>query len=378
MVAATDTGDQSHAAVIRVLATVCDTAAIFVLAFLVLSRLFYARFHLSREFEFDRVALIVIAIGLLFVARLARRLNPRLLLAATIGLVVTAVGLAGLIVGSIDVANAVKQAGMHFVLRQHLPDIAAPDERFGYHLRPNARDHQREPDYDVTYTVDASGRRVTPTPERPRATVAFVGDSFTFGDGVEDNQTYSWLLGAEHWHDVKVIDAGVSGWGITQAYLTISDLLDTKPSPSVFVYQMIPDDIYRSYLRSPVTTGVTRRLEFVDGRFEMRNAPTTSPAITPELVEREIGLAVDLIRGMHRMCEQHGVPFAVLLLQDQGNYPASLTYALGEDRITVVDLTRLRYERFTHDYHPNAADHRRIADAIDASAIRHLVDAAVQ
>jgi len=81
---------------------------------------------------------------------------------------------------------------------------------------------------------------------------------------------------------------------------------------------------------------------------------------------------------MHRTCEQHHVPFAVLLLQDHGNYPPELAHALGEDRITIVDLTRLRYERFTHDYHPNAADHRRIANAIDASAIRHLVDAAVQ
>jgi hypothetical protein len=106
-----------------------------------------------------------------------------------------------------------------------------------------------------------------------------------------------------------VIDAGVSGWGFTQAYLAIGDLLGTKPSPSVFVYQMIPDDIYRSYLRAPVTTGVTRRLEFVDGRLEMRDAPKTSPEITPALVDREIRLAADLILGMHRMCDQHHVPF---------------------------------------------------------------------
>lgn len=376
MLAATDTGDEHHAVVARVLAVACDTVAIVVLAFLVVSRLFYTRFHLSREFEFDRVALIVIAIGLLLFGRMGRRLNIRLMLAGTVVLVLSALGTIALIWRSVDVATVVKQFGVHAVLRQHTPDIAAADERYGYRLRPNARDHQREPDYDVTYTVDATGHRVTPTPDRPRTTVAFVGDSFTFGDGVEDNQTYSWLLGAEHWRDVKVINAGVSGWGITQSYLTIGDLLDTKPAPSVFVYQMIPDDIFRSYLRTPVTTGVTRRLEFVDGRFEMRDAPRISPEITPALVEREVRLAIDLILGMHRMCELRHVPFAVLLLQDHGAYPPDLVHAIGEDHITTVDLTRLRYERFTHDYHPDAADHRRIADAIDSSAIRHLVDAA--
>lgn len=376
MFAATDTGDERHAAVVRVLAAACDTVAIAVLAFLVVSRLFYTRFHLSREFEFDRVALIVMAIGLLVFGRIGRRLNVRLMLAGTVLLVVSAFGTVALIWRSVDVATVVRQFVVRTVLRQHAPDIAVPDERYGYRLRPNARDHQREPDYDVMYTVDASGHRVTPTPDQPRTTVAFVGDSFTFGDGVEDNQTYSWLLGAEHWRDVKVINAGVSGWGVTQAYLAIGDLLDTKPAPSVFVYQMIPDDIFRSYLRTPVTTGVTRRLEFVDGRFEMRDAPKTSPEITPALVEREVRLTTDLILGMHRMCDERHVPFAVLLLQDHGTYPPDLIHAIGEDYIPTVDLTRLRYGRFTHDYHPDAADHRRIADAIDSSAIRHLVDAA--
>jgi hypothetical protein len=38
-----------------------------------------------------------------------------------------------------------------------------------------------------------------------------------------------------------------------------------------------------------------------------------------------------------------------------------------------VDLTRIRYERFAHDPHPNAADHRRMADAISRSVIADML-----
>ena len=361
--------------VIRVLGAVCDTSAILLLGFLIASRLFYTQFNLTRAFEFDRVLLIALAIVLLLLARAAPRLDARLLLAATMLAVSAGVAITVLILRSVDVAGVVKTGGMKLVIRQHDADIARPDERYGYVLRPNARDHQREPDYDVTYTVDAAGRRVTPSPPHPRTTIAFVGDSFTFGNGVQDTETYTSLLGSEYWRDVKVINAGVSGWGMTQAYLTIADMLASSAPPAAIVYQMIPDDIYRSYLREPVTTGVRRRLEFVDGRFVQRDVPKSTPAITPDLVEKEIQLARDLLISMQRACEQHHVPFAVLLLLDNGSYPPTLMETLGEHQMTVVDLTRIRYERFTHDYHPNAADHRRIAAAIASSAIAGMVGA---
>ena len=375
MAASLDADGGQQAGIVRFLAIVCDSVAIVVLAFIVGSRLFYTRLHLTRQFELDRVALIALAIGLLLLARASQRLAARVVLAGTIVLTLTSVGTVVLIMRSVDVASAVQQILVRSVLRQHTPDIAVRDERYGYVLRPNAHDRERQPDFDVMYTVDATGHRVTPSPEQPRATVAFVGDSFTFGDGVEDTQTYSWLLGTQ-WSDVKVVNAGVSGWGITQGYLAIADLLASTTPPSVIVYEMIPDDIYRSYLRTPVTTGVRRRLEFVNGRFEMREAPATTPAITQDLEEKEIALARDLIVQMQVECERHHVPFAVLLLVDRGVYPPELVHALGEHHIPTVDLTRIRYERFTHDYHPNAADHRRIADAIKSSSIGALIDVA--
>jgi lysophospholipase L1-like esterase len=364
--------DHRHA-VVRVLAAGCDAAAIALLAFLIVSRLFYERFHMTREFEFDRVLLIGLAIALVVLARLARHLDVRLLLAATTLTITAGAALAIAIVRSTDVAGTVKSAIFAVVVREHDPDIAKPDERYGYVLRPNARDRHRSADFDVMYTIDADGWRVTRAPAQPRETIVFVGDSFTFGTGVEDNQSFSSLLGAEYWTDVKVVNAGVGGWGVTQGYLAIADLLAKAP-PTAIVYQMIPDDIYRSYLRTPVTTGVRRRLEFVGGRLEMRDVtPGPAATVTPELVGREVRMAIDLLLAMQALCAKHHVPFAVLLLLDQGSYPTEIGYALGEHHFQTVVPTGLRYERFTHDYHPNPADHRRIAAAIASSTIGEMV-----
>lgn len=362
--------ERDRAAVARILAAICDVTAVALLAFLIVSRLFYARFHMTREFEFDRLSLIGLSGGLIVWSRLARYLDARVVLAGATLMIAAGGGMALAVARSVDVAAAVKSAVVSTVRRPHEPSIATPDERYGYVLRPNARDYHREADFSVTYTVDAGGRRLTPAPANPRATVVFVGDSFTFGTGVEDHETYSWLLGSEHWRGAKVVNAGVGGWGITQGYLAIDDLLSAQPLPTAIVYQMIPDDIFRSYLRSPVTTGVRRRLEFVDGAFVVRDVqPGAAPAITPELVEREIRLARDLLLGMQARCAQRHVPFGVLLLADRGRYPPELVYALGAHRVPLVDLTGILYERFEHDYHPNAADHRRIADAVAASPV---------
>ena len=56
-------------------------------------------------------------------------------------------------------------------------------------LTPGRR--ERHADFDVTYGVDRRGRRWTcPPPDAPRRTVAIIGDSFAFGQGVSDRDHF--------------------------------------------------------------------------------------------------------------------------------------------------------------------------------------------
>jgi lysophospholipase L1-like esterase len=338
-------------------ARIADTIAIALLAYFVASK---------RDVP-HVIQLVGIATLLLIAARLARRVSPRwLLLTVTMLSCAAAVFVAA--EWSARAAHAVRIVS-RLMIREHEPVATArTDERYGWVLKPNSRDRHRDRDYDVTYTIDADGRRVTPSPPHPRARIVFVGDSFTFGHGVEDDETFPARLGAA-WPDVKVVNAGVNGWGLTQAYLAILDLLEGPPPPDAVVLVMIPDDQQRSYLREPIVAGVDRRLEFVDGQLTWIRSSEAVPKLTAELLEKEVRMNRDVTAGMKRACDGRHVPFAVVLLSEDGGYEPDFVYGLAQSGIPLVDLSRLAYERFPHDPHPTATGQRQIAEAIAASPI---------
>ena len=92
--------------------------------------------------------------------------------------------------------------------------------------------------YTATYTIGPDGFRETPqygwTPQnaltsaRPR--MNFLGDSFTFGEGLNDNQTMEYFFGGlseKQGQAVWVKNYGVHGWGIHQALAILQSDLDT-------------------------------------------------------------------------------------------------------------------------------------------------------
>ncbi len=67
--------------------------------------------------------------------------------------------------------------------------------------------------YDVLYTINAAGRRVTP--EQPAAPnlVAFFGCSYTFGEGLNDGETFAWKTAEALGPRYQVVNFGFSGYG---------------------------------------------------------------------------------------------------------------------------------------------------------------------
>lgn len=80
-----------------------------------------------------------------------------------------------------------------------------------------------------------------------------VGDSFTFGDQVSDDET--WPAGLEKLADTRVINGGVFGYGIDQAYLRMLSLA-SKYRPDIVIFSFIPNDIRRVELS--VRTSATK------------------------------------------------------------------------------------------------------------------------
>lgn len=75
--------------------------------------------------------------------------------------------------------------------------------------------------YDVNYSIGADGFRLTPQFEgKPKRSFNFLGDSFTFGEGVQDQETMAYFVGEESRKSGKQITVknfGMSGGGIHQA-----------------------------------------------------------------------------------------------------------------------------------------------------------------
>ncbi len=364
------------------LTAACDAVSIGLLVYLVASRIFYSELHLDQTFGVDRMALVAIVAGFVLLRRLAGRLDPRLTLTALTILSVAGGGIALLPVVGVNLVDRIRtvadpfKAGLFsIVYRTRQPAaIHRLDDRYGYVHVPSASDWERGRGFTATYTIDADGHRATPGPASPQRTVVFLGDSMTFGWGVEDDETYPYVLATEHWTDLRVVNAAVDGWGLTQCYLALRDLLTHPPFPDAVVLAIVPDDLRRSHLRPPLIRGQQRRLEWIDGAFVSRDLRDGLRDLneTPELAEREAALARKTIEAMIVDAHAKGVAFGLVLLADGGSFPPDVIYTIGRAKLTAVDLTRLGHATLPDGIHPDPSGHRAIAAAIAESSLTHL------
>ena len=79
--------------------------------------------------------------------------------------------------------------------------------------------------YDVIYNIDSLGNRNTPSPSDltpdKNNSVLFLGDSFTFGEGLNDNETLSFYF--QKLSKRASLNAGMHGYGAHQALMILFD-----------------------------------------------------------------------------------------------------------------------------------------------------------
>jgi len=100
------------------------------------------------------------------------------------------------------------------------PDWYPYDPILQYRLRPNTTVKARatwhgQLLYDVTYHIDAAGGRVTPGSIDTGPTYVFMGDSYAFAEGVNDDETAASLFAQRLKPPAHVVNFGVPGWGAT-------------------------------------------------------------------------------------------------------------------------------------------------------------------
>jgi hypothetical protein len=130
---------------------------------------------------------------------------------------------------AVDLATFVKQGG---------------DPVLGWESRgPAVRQAANCRGSQKTYTYNENGARVYAGFRSETAEIVVVGDSYTNGDEVNDDDTY-----AAHLADilrVSVANQGVSGYGPTQAFLNLKKTLGLYPKARIAILAIMYENLYR-------------------------------------------------------------------------------------------------------------------------------------
>jgi hypothetical protein len=134
------------------------------------------------------------------------------------------------------------------LMRRNYP--AERHEVLGY--VPRAGFASRDNHWGTQVSIDADGMRRNGTgpPPASEQVIAAVGDSFTFGDEVDDDE--SWPAYLERELQMPVKNGGVFGYSLAQAVLRAEDMLQRFPVATVVV-SFIPDDLVRCEFRRRYT-----------------------------------------------------------------------------------------------------------------------------
>ena len=123
---------------------------------------------------------------------------------------------------------------------------ATYDAGVGWKLPPNDSIRETKSEYSVSYGTNAQGFRTARDLDVEDVTdrVVFLGDSFTFGSGVEDYETFAVRLEARL-EDGVVYNLGIGGYGIDQMALALEHY-GLRTDPTQVVLMFIRNDLDRT------------------------------------------------------------------------------------------------------------------------------------
>ena len=251
--------------------------------------------------------------------------------------------------------------------------------------------------HDVTYRIDRQGLRRSPNwRSDDHKAVACFGGSFTFGHGVQDEETWPYRIGVRTGGSFRVYNFGFGGYGAHQMLAALEQgVVDTvlEEAPQYAVYLAISDHIRRvagerewDEHGPKYTLGDDGRVT-LDGRFsdhrwfpkkwqsKLRRsyfADRVLGTVDVSVDSQDVALYVAVVAAARTVFEQRyaGSQFHILLW-DSGTWPYKQEVLRRlEDRhlrvhlisaiIPDVESNPARYI-LKHDGHPNRLAYDRIA-----------------
>ena len=126
--------------------------------------------------------------------------------------------------------------------------IFIQDNHLGWKPKANSiRNAISKGNFDVLYEIDQDGFRKINNTEKPDFSIYFFGDSFTFGNGVSNKDSFPAIIKGKYVKDnINVYNAGVSGYGIVQMFQRFLNIEYRIKPGDLIVFTPLADDIRRN------------------------------------------------------------------------------------------------------------------------------------
>ena len=172
--------------------------------------------------------------------------------------------------------------GYYFRLIQNQsmdPGLIQYHAQLGWNLAPNWSGRHQHYDYDVTYSTGGNSFRNQTQPNNAalvdRPSVAVLGDSFTFGLGVNDAETFVSQLNAGTETGPVFTNYAIPGTSTDQQLLLMQSLLARNAPDQVLLVVYLPNDILDNTLEYPLQAEQAKPIFKLDGsgNLELENTP---------------------------------------------------------------------------------------------------------
>ncbi|MCT4560363.1 MAG: hypothetical protein N4A41_03220 [Crocinitomicaceae bacterium] len=230
-------------------------------------------------------------------------------------------------------------------------------------------------------------------------TVAMLGCSFTYGYGVNDDETFTAIL-QEHLPEFRFLNFGVPGYGTVQASMQLRTLLSAQQVETVVLHfssMHFMRNVLSQQYRSNLKIGYQRSSKDVDAGMRVARFPYKKECNDPIRYEgwesmytnwpgrswlasvnafqtfydrtvdpeKEIEITACLIEEMAALCAEKEVRFIVACL-DKTPETENLKKLVTVEWLDInFDFSSKKLTHLPHDSHPNSQGHALIAQRLE-------------
>lgn len=321
-----------------------------------------------------------------------------------------------LAVGSLTFTVIVLELSLRFV--GFVPEVIPPylyknSPLTGWKLRSNYNKTILSQDGYVTYAINEQAIRspkvFSRQPEPTARRIFLIGDSFTFGQGIDEQYTFARVLEdslREKQWEVDVVNLGVPGFGTMRAYRRLLKYSELLGKPDLVIYTFIPNDPVdiiagHKVVVHGIRVGAHHRFKHVlsflghlhynsrlAGVVLTRLYPFFNPRVAKAelLKEQDVPIetredfmaAVKYLAKMRDWAKNNQIKFVVLIGTDS-EYSEPLRRFLAQDRTVVLEAEHFfdRYNSakeslYLKEGHWNALGHASVAQGLEAYLLREV------